>query len=441
MSSSRLRIAVYHNLPSGGGKRALYDQVSGLARRGHQIEAWCASMADSSFLPLSPIVPEHVIEVRESEAERSGRWAWTTKPYRDAIASVEEMDRVAAQASEEIRRGGFDVLFSGPCYVQSSPAIGRFVDIPSVLYLPEPNRDLYEARYDVDGGPQLRWAHQHSRRCGGSRFGKIGDLKFSLEMMRFDYSHLKAERLRVQVERSNALAFDSILTNSFFSRESIIRAYGLESRVCYLGVDTDRFRPSDSPKEPFVVGLGGLYPAKRPDLAIRAIGSIEPAQRPPLVWVGNMAVADYVAELTTLAKELEVEFRPMVRIDEDALVDLLGRAAVIVYTPRLEPFGFAPLEANACGTPVVAMAEGGIRETIRDGINGTLVIDPDPELIGRALLEYTSDLGLSARTGRLAREEIEKRWSLEASIDRLESELMRIMEGSPPSSGRRASGS
>lgn len=48
-----MRIAVWHNLPSGGGKRALHDHLRGLIARGHSIEAWCPSTADRSFLPLA----------------------------------------------------------------------------------------------------------------------------------------------------------------------------------------------------------------------------------------------------------------------------------------------------------------------------------------------------------------------------------------------------
>jgi len=50
----------------------------------------------------------------------------------------------------------------------------------------------------------------------------------------------------------------------------------------------------------------------------------------------------------------------------------------MVYSARLEPFGLAPLEANACATPVVAVAEGGVRESIRNGVNGVLISERRP---------------------------------------------------------------
>src|SRR6184192_2997391 len=58
-----MRIAVCHNLPSGGGKRALYYHVRGLIERGHSVEAWCPSTSDRNYLPLSELITEHVLPI------------------------------------------------------------------------------------------------------------------------------------------------------------------------------------------------------------------------------------------------------------------------------------------------------------------------------------------------------------------------------------------
>jgi glycosyltransferase involved in cell wall biosynthesis len=96
----------------------------------------------------------------------------------------------------------------------------------------------------------------------------------------------------------------------------------------------------------------------------------------------------------------------------------------MVYTPRLEPFGYAPLEANACGTAVVALAEGGVRETVVEGVNGTLVHRCDPDALARPIERLVSDLGLAADFGRSARQHVEQNWGLDRSIDRIESRIM-----------------
>src|SRR5216683_2521051 len=58
-----MKIAVWHNLPSGGGKRALYDHVRGLVARGHSVEVWCPPTASRTFLPLDALVREHVVDL------------------------------------------------------------------------------------------------------------------------------------------------------------------------------------------------------------------------------------------------------------------------------------------------------------------------------------------------------------------------------------------
>ena len=68
-----MKIAVWHNLPSGGGKRALYNHVRGLRERGHTLESWCPPTADQNYLPLSELIAEHVVPAhRDGGAERLG---------------------------------------------------------------------------------------------------------------------------------------------------------------------------------------------------------------------------------------------------------------------------------------------------------------------------------------------------------------------------------
>src|SRR5438552_6287910 len=59
-----MKIAVWHNLSSGGAKRALYYQVKGLVERGHHVECWSPSTADEKYLPLGELAPEHTLPMR-----------------------------------------------------------------------------------------------------------------------------------------------------------------------------------------------------------------------------------------------------------------------------------------------------------------------------------------------------------------------------------------
>jgi glycosyltransferase involved in cell wall biosynthesis len=224
----------------------------------------------------------------------------------------------------------------------------------------------------------------------------------------------------------NAEAYEEILVNSIFSRESILRAYGLRSKVCYLGVDTSLFRSLNKARERFVVSVGACYPTKGVELAINSVALLKDP-RPPLVWIANSVNSDFVEQMKAFANKVGVQLDLRIRVSDAELVDTLNRAAVMLYAPHLEPFGLAPLEAGACGTPVVGIPEGGVRETVIHELNG-LMADPEPQSIAAAIEKLLDDPSLAQRYGQQAIEQVNRQWTVEASIDRLEEQLLRIAE-------------
>jgi glycosyltransferase involved in cell wall biosynthesis len=305
-----------------------------------------------------------------------------------------------------------DILFSSSCMIAGVAPIAQKVDFPSLIYLGEPKRNLHEAR------PSNPWALPANGRAHG--------LAHRLRNMVTDISTCQGQRYQVTAEIRNARAFGRILVNSCFSRESVSRAYGLDSMVCYLGVDSTLFRPSSNARKPFVVGLGAFHEAKGIDRAIRAVGRVRPELRPDLVWIGNTPYGSAMADFTKLAAACGVQLRPFVRLPDDDLVEYLGTAALMLYTSRLEPFGFAPLEANACGTPVVGIAEGGVRETIRHGFNGFLAGNDDPDEIAAHMETLLENPGLASRMGADGRRFVEEEWNWGKAIDRLERNLFDV---------------
>jgi len=95
----------------------------------------------------------------------------------------------------------------------------------------------------------------------------------------------------------------------------------------------------------------------------------------------------------------------------------------MLYAPRLEPFGYAPLEASACGLPVVGVREGGVRETVNHGHTGYLA-DAEPASMGDALAKILSNPDLGRRLGANGRRWVAERWSTEHLTARLEAHLV-----------------
>lgn len=388
----------------------LYHNVRGLIQRGHEVESWCPSTADRSYLPLQGLAPEHITPFDADLESRIGPAGRYFKTFR----RMRRMDKVCQQAAREIQAGGFDILFANTCFCYYMPFIVRHLNMPKVVYLHEPFRSFYEA------SPTLPWV--------GRVFN--GDHSLPARARSFVADQFKLQAVRVQARREwlNAHSCDAILTNSYYSRESILRAYGRAATVCYLGIDTVMFRNQRRPRERFIVGMGAFTLAKGIELAIKSIALL-PGPRPPLVWIGDAGSLDHIADMQRLADSSGVRFETRRLISDEALVETLNRAALFIYSSRLEPFGLAPLEANACGTPVVAVAEGGVRETIKDGLNGFLV-DSEPEAIAQAIDRLLGDTESARNMGERACQYVQQEWNLEKSVDSLEENLLKVFRAS-----------
>jgi glycosyltransferase involved in cell wall biosynthesis len=409
--SGKMKIAVWHNFPSGGGKRALYYHVRGLVERGHEVTCWSLDTSDQSYLPLSEFATEHVLPYEIKRSPRDGFVGRWFSSHREAIERMRAFDEACKRCAGEIEAGGFDLLFANSSVLYQMPYIMCHVRIPKALYLQEPCRYLYEA------SPILPWV---SAVEGLEQSDSIRP-----RQRLADYQHVQTLRVQAKQEWLNAQACDTILVNSYFSRESLLRAYGVEARVCYLGIDTSLFRNLNLEREGFIVGLGSFDSIKRIDLAVQAVALL-PEPRPPLVWISNSGNDAYRNEVRELALSLGVDLQIKTKISDGDLVDTLNRAALMLYTSRLEPFGFAALEANACGLPVVGVAEGGIRETIEDGVNGFLV-DPEPAALARAAARLLQDSSLARQMGENAAAHVQRKWNVGLSIDRLETCLQNVV--------------
>ncbi|MFC7574280.1 glycosyltransferase [Klenkia terrae] len=135
-------------------------------------------------------------------------------------------------------------------------------------------------------------------------------------------------------------------------------------------VDTERYVPDpEVPREGFFLLAGRLVAYKRPDLAVRA------AERAgvPLVVAGDGRAR---AELEALAGP---NTRFLGRVDDDELLRLF-RSCTALLMPGVEDFGIVPVEAQACGTPVIAIDAGGTQDTVVPGVTGELVPQVDDDV-------------------------------------------------------------
>ena len=130
------------------------------------------------------------------------------------------------------------------------------------------------------------------------------------------------------------------------------------------------FTPSWEATE-HLLSVGTLIPDKGHDIVLRA-ASLARTRRPVMI-VAPRPDQSEERRLLGLAAELGIELNVRVAISDSALVSAYRRAQATLYLAREEPFGLASLEAQACASPVIVTAAGGLPETLRHGETGWAV--------------------------------------------------------------------
>jgi glycosyltransferase involved in cell wall biosynthesis len=169
------------------------------------------------------------------------------------------------------------------------------------------------------------------------------------------------------------------VSNSQYVAGRIARYYNRQSTIVYPPVDTVFYHPASVPRASHFLVVSALVPYKRIELAIDACRHVGV----PLRIVGEgpdrrqlEAVAG--SSVTFLGRLTDAEIRAEYR------------SAQAVLLPGEEDFGIVPLEAQACGTPVVALARGGALETVVDGKSGVLFTDATAAALAQALERVTA---------------------------------------------------
>lgn len=175
------------------------------------------------------------------------------------------------------------------------------------------------------------------------------------------------------------------------------------------------------PRKYRILIVGRLVPRKGVDLVIQSLPLLAEAgfDDVELLIVGGSGDAlaldedPEVQRLRAIARELGVadQVTMLGQVPRGAMPGIFRSADVVACTPWYEPFGIVPLEAMACGVPVVAAAVGGLRETVVDHRTGLHVPPRDPEAIAAAVQELLADPVLRAEMGRAGMRRARSRYS------------------------------
>lgn len=403
---SRLNLAAYHHLPTGGALRVLAEWLR--RTTAEQVTVYTPDASVHAFAD----VPDNV---RVQQVHVPGPFGGIA-----SIAALLRSERAGRRVAETIDAAGHDAVLVLPSRLTQSPSVLRFLQTPHVYYAPEAMRSAFE-------DPELVFFGDH----------------WTMRVTRAGANPI--EHLRRRLDRRAVSRARKVVAHSEFSRQDLKQHYGVDAEVLRLGVDLDRFQPlvadgdggdgvageggPDSVgADPYVLSVGAFHPLKGHDLVVEALGRLK-EPRPRLVIVGDRGGTG--PELEAQAARLGVELDARHSVPFDELVELLQHATVTVCAQIREPFGLVPLESMACARPVVAVDEGGLRESVRDGQTGFLV-PRDPQAMADALRRLLNDPGLRTRFGQAGRAAVEADWRWDAyaaEMDRVLAEQVRTATG------------
>ena len=394
MKGSRMRIAmvsehasplaVLGGVDAGGQNVHVAELSAALARRGHEVLVY--TRRDSRQLPQRVETPDGYTVVH-----------------------------VPAGPPEALPK---DELLS------HMPAFGRFL---AEQWRDEPP-DVAHAHFWMSGIATLRAA----RRCDVptvQTFHALGVVK-----RRHQGAQDTSPPGRLRLEQSVARIADWVAATCTDEVFELVRLGRPRSRISVIpcGVDLARFCPDRSRGGHFglrrIVSVGRLVPRKGFDIVIRAITAVPDAE---LLIVGGPDASGLrkdpeAQRLSALAAQLGVADRVRLcgSVSRAEMPAVLRRADVVACTPWYEPFGIVPVEAMACGVPVLATAVGGMLDTVLDGMTGLLVPPKDASACGNALNWMLADPGRLAEWGAAGRRRAQSRYSW----DRIAADTVKVYQ-------------
>ncbi|MBQ3688179.1 MAG: glycosyltransferase [Treponema sp.] len=171
---------------------------------------------------------------------------------------------------------------------------------------------------------------------------------------------------------------DCLVSNSSYIARRIQKFWGREATVVNPPVNTVSFTPNGQPHEGFYLAFSRLVPYKRLDLAVQACGRTGRK----LVVIGSGGQEKELRQLAASFKGADICFTG--RIADAEVKSYLQRCRALIFCAQ-EDFGIIPVEAQACGRPVIAYGSGGALETVIDGTTGVFFAEQTAESLLEAL--------------------------------------------------------
>jgi glycosyltransferase involved in cell wall biosynthesis len=401
-----MKIALFHNLPLGGAKRAVYEMTVQLAKCGHSIDEYCFSTSDKENLQLEPYI--------DSVTSIPLTWSPLMKHHVPMMTSYinlyiwmrnyQKLIAASKSTAVKIEEGDYDIIFINDCQYSLNPFILTFIRKPSIFY------------------------NHHGALWKPSKLMKTNNslLDIAREIYTIPTKSI-LNSYQTIVEFRNIRAAGTVLVNSKFALEKVQKKYDILPEVVYLGVDEKKFSPMNYPRETFFLCVGAVSYQKGYRFLFESLALIPESKRLPLVMVANTVDLGELEFLYKFSRENNIRFK-LVQINNDSqLVELYNRAALFLYVPYQEPFGLALLEAMSCGTPTICINEGGPSEVMINNETGFLC-PRNSTAFSMFIEELMSNKTLAQKFGQQASEYVSKQWTWDHTAISLERIFRKVIQ-------------
>jgi glycosyltransferase involved in cell wall biosynthesis len=363
-----MRIAIVDNLPEGGAKSVVYEQVKGLARTNKVF--YCTNNVVSGEIPESP-----EIETRRWTLEIPRRHGWL-RPMTEAGLLIQLRTQYQNVASN-IKAFRADVVLAHPDRYTQAPWILALTELPTVYFAHEWLRESYEPEW-----------HPLNTINGLAR----GYEKYRRSMVK-------------RMDRYLVHQADKVITTSQYNQDHFREAYGINAEVITLGNDSKYYNPGNKmDKKGYFLYFGETDALHGYDL-LTAVRLIAPKE----LQIKTVSLAD-----------------GRWRYNREEIRNLYRGAVATLCLDRNEPFGLVPLESMACGTPVIAVNEGGFRETVDDGVTGYLV-PREPPVIYKIMKQLAVDREVRQVMGKAGRQRVLAHYQWKRHTKTLEDTLREVL--------------
>ncbi|WP_298340700.1 glycosyltransferase [uncultured Algibacter sp.] len=206
----------------------------------------------------------------------------------------------------------------------------------------------------------------------------------------------------------NSNRVDYFIANSNYIAERIKKVYRRDSIVIYPPVDINKFTLQEK-KEDYYITASRLVPYKRIDLIVDAFSKM-PEKK--LLVIGDGP------EMKNIKSKASKNIEILGHIPSSEMIAYMKKAKTFIFVAE-EDFGIVPVEAQACGTPVLAYGKGGALETVKDGVSGTFFYDQSV----KGVIEGVEKIEKTKFDPKLVRKSVEK-----FSKERFEKEFKETVE-------------